>query len=457
LLRLELEMKRSRCCWMVVMGMALLLGLLLLACSDEQESGTDGDENRLEEENDSALEAENETAALCPALGDNIPERPFRVVENSSFYIDPYLMNTTETSTVIMWETETPCIGTLEYGTSESLGKQIHDTETRKIHELKLDGLAVNTHYYYRVTSCGTTTPVFDFYTAPPKGSPVRFAVWGDDQSHPEISSVMFRAMADRFPYFLVSVGDVVGEGHVELEWKTEFLDPLRPLGHSIPTWVATGSHEENSQHFYDHVSFPQSIPGDPGSESFYSFTYGNIFFLVIDVQKVFYDVETDPEHPKTNAISAWLRGQLASQEAKDATWRIAIGHESAFSEGWSSNCYYKGMTPVAKWLWPKLAANHFHLYLAGHTHGYERGLKDGVVQIITGGGGGDLDQWCHDFPETTVTRYIHHYLAIESGCETLKISAYALDNQETPFDTLTLDKDKWGEIAEEETEGGGL
>ena len=260
--------------------------------------------------------------------------------------------------------------------------------------------------------------------------------------------------MADRYPFFALGAGDVVGDGSVELQWKTEFRDPLRPLGHSIPTWVAIGNHEKNSPFWYSHVSYPPSLPSDPGSESFYYFTYGNVFVLVIDTNKIFYDIEIDPENPTTTEASRWLRAALASDEAKAATWRIAMGHENAFSESWSpGDCGYEGTTTVRKWLWPKLVENKFHAYLSGHTHAYERGMKDGVVQMILGGAGGGLDEWCKDFPETKVVRYVHHYLYFEAGCDTLKISAFTQENATTPFDTITLAQDRWGEIVSEETQ----
>ena len=175
----------STCVWLTFFLFLLVMG----ACSESDDSQTDGDTEQLEQdivaeneaeipdgdsvENEAELEpeAEAEITPVCLGTGDSIGSRPFTIIEGSSFYIDPYLMHTTETSTVIMWETETECLGTLNYGlAADALTQQKQDSAPVKIHELRIEGLTSNTHYYYNVISCDVTTPTFDFYTAPPQG-----------------------------------------------------------------------------------------------------------------------------------------------------------------------------------------------------------------------------------------------------------------------------------------------
>ncbi len=424
-----------------------LCAAFFFGCAESSDAKTNSDDDLdLEQE---SLEAEE--TPLCPA---EIAARPFTINKEEVFYIGPYLMFTDETSTTIMWETETECGSKVEYGkTADKLDLLAEDAEPKTMHEIRATGLTADTRYYYKVSSCDKSSPVYEFYTAPHKGAPIKFVAISDTQSHPEVSSLLFEAMAAKQPYLTIHAGDEVGSGGWGPGWKTEFYDPLRPIGHSVPLFVAIGNHEGNSPFFYKYASYPPSLPDDPESESFYSFTYGNVFFVMIDTNKAWFDIVIDPENPHETPISKWLKGAIESPEAKAATWRIAVGHQNAFSESWSpGDCGYDGNVTVREWLWPMLAANKFHAYLSGHTHDYERGMKDGVAHMILGGGGGTLDEYCKEWPETKVNRYVHHFLYFEAGCDKLTMSAFELGKYDEPFDTFTLQADKWGEIVSENT-----
>ena len=419
----------------------------------DSDATADGDEEALETEAPE-IEAEMETESE-PICSNDIPARPFTIIDGRTFLVDPYLMNPSETGMTVLWLTEAAADGVVEFGLApDALDQTVSDPEPRTTHVVELTGLNPDTQYYYRVTSGGVSTPVAEFYTAPPAGRPVSFTVWSDSHNEVEINSVIFRRMAERRPYFALTCGDIVNDGDDGPSWVDAFHNPLSPLVRSVPLFEAIGNHEGNAHFYYDYTASPPNHPDVPGGESFFAFTYGNVFMVVIDTNKAFYDIDVDPANPIETPFSKWLKEQLASDEAKRATWRIAAGHESGWSESWSpGDCTgFSGLGPIKNWLWPKLAENHFHAYLAGHTHDYERGMKDGVLQIILGGGGGGLDDWCRDFPETTVVRRLHHYLNVEAGCNELKFQAFSMRDASQPFDTVTLKADDWGQIASEST-----
>lgn len=383
------------------------------------------------------------------------PARPFGSETDSVFPKGPYLMHTTTRTTVVMWESADSCAGEVRFGkTPSELTAQRAPADALRIHEVPLDGLDPDTRYFYQVASCGLTSPVHDFYTAPPDGAPIRFTVRGDSQSFPSRAAQVVAAMVEERPYLNLHLGDMVGDGLVASQWGDEFFTPLRPLGHHVPTYIAVGNHEHNAPYFYEYVSFPRSLPEDPESESLYSFTYGNTFFLILDTNKLFWEVDFGNGIPVETPISRWVKAELDSEAARRAVWRIAAGHAPAYNESWDLGAcgQFTGHLGVREWLLPRLAQHRFHAYLAGHTHAYERGMVGGVLHVISGGGGGDLDVFCSDVPTTQVARYVHHYLKIEAACDTLTLTAHDLGSGRPVFDRVVLRADRWGEIAEEWT-----
>lgn len=379
------------------------------------------------------------TQAPVACTATTIADRPFAASADETFRKGPYIMHTTVNSSVVMWETADSCDGTVLYGKLPAeLNLQAVHPGAASVHEVTLEGLVPDSRYYYQARSCGRTSAVHHLYTAPPAGTPVRFTIWGDSQSHPEISSRIVKAMAARHPYFTLHVGDVVGDGSIESQWQDELFTPLRPLGHHVPTYIAMGNHERNSHFFYRYVSYPNA--GTEVGESNYAFTYGNVFVLIFNAQHIYFPI-AGTETP----LSSWIREQASSAAAQRATWRIAAAHQPGYSESWSPGgcANYDGTEAIRNWLLPLLAENDFHAYLSGHTHAYERAQVDGMTQLISGGAGGGLDEWCRDLAVTEVVRLEHHYVLAEAGCQELTFSAYALSADEAPFDTYTIKADR--------------
>lgn len=371
---------------------------------------------------------------------DDIPERVFEDVQDTTFPIGPMIFYTTSAETRIMWQTESECEGEVLYGVSGGeLDRSAASERNGLIHKARIEGLEPDTRYDYQVQACGLATSVLSFWTAPASIMPVRFTVLGDSQSYPERARATVVAMAARHPYFTLHVGDVLGDGNEHSQWKDEFFDPFRFMGHFVPTFVAMGNHEDNSDYFYDYVDYPypSTLLNHNIYGSNYSFSYGNVFVLVLDTNSVLFltaaaGVESE--------VSRWIEERLASEEAQNATWRIATGHHSGFSESWSpGGCDgYDGTKAVKEWLMPLMAQHGFHAYFCGHTHAYERGEDNGIVHIITGGGGGSLDEWCRDWPETEVVESSHHFLYVEAGCEEMTITAYRVP-EGTIIDTVVI------------------
>ena len=425
----------------------LLTAFLLLfaagCASGDNNLNADGDrELDVAVEEETEVEAEEEIEAI-PVCNSPVEVRELPYLADETFDLGPYLMQPLQTSIVVMWRTVDEEDGAVFYGLGDTPDLSVSQEGVSNIHEIKIEGLTPDTRYSYQVQSGARISAVHHFHTAPDSAQGFSITIWGDSQAHPEIFSQLVDHMAGLKPHFALGVGDHVGEGDEFHQWKELLFGPARGLFHEVGFYAAIGNHARNSQNLYDLYSFPH--PEDnPQHESFYSFTYGNAFFLVIDTDKPYFSIlDYDTE------IAAFIKEQIASPEAQAATWRFALGHEPGYAEAWGNGeCDYEGAMPVRGWLFPLLNEHDFHVYFAGHMHGYERGQNGNLMTLTTGGGGGGLDDWCKDLPQISVVHYVHHHLHMEVGCDTAKISAYDLEG--VKYDWLEISADSYGEIIDE-------
>lgn len=438
----------------------LLFGLAIFACSEDEsqpletdgdtdafdaseiEKLADGDEAETCETNE--LEGGEEEIDEAPTCFEPIPARVLDDQPDETFDIGPYLMQPKPTSIIVKWRSVEEEDGEVLYGLDETLGLSKVEEGVSNLHEIKIDDLTPNTRYFYRVRSGERTGEIHHFYTAPTPEQGFSAVIWGDSQSHPERFAQHVDHMIALNPYLALGVGDHVSEGGVFSQWKERLFGPARGLFHEVGFYAAIGNHARNHQNWYDFMSFPHP-EDDPQHESFYSFTYGNAFFLVIDTDKPYFPIG----HVDTD-ISAFVKEQVASPEAQAAKWRFALSHVPGFAEAWGDGaCDDYGTNPSIKgWFYELLNEHEFHAHFSGHMHGYERGQSENLVTLITGGGGGGLDAWCDELPEVSVVHYVHHFLHMEIGCETTRISAYDLDG--ALFDWVEISADDYGTILDE-------
>jgi len=406
----------------------------------------DGDEESDTVDGDADGEIEEDIEEILACVGE-IEPRELIISEDLSFDLGPYLMHPRPDAIVVMWRTLLETNGSVKYGKGDALDMEVKHDDNLLVHEVELTNLEPNTRYSYKVQSGATTSDVHHFYTAPENNTPIRVAAWGDNHSGSAFPDVL-DSIAGFKPHFLLGLGDNVNDGREYDQWKEMLFAPARKMFHELPFYGAIGNHERNGESYYNLYSYPDADKDDERteSESYYSFRYGNAFFLVINTTLIpDFNVLALAETP----MQKFILKAMASEEAQSATWRFALGHYPGYSEGWSDGgCHYDGEIVIQEWLMAKMKEYKFHAYMSGHMHGYERGMFDGVAQIISGGGGGSLDKKCVDFENVTVEHYVHHHLIMDLGCDTARIGAWDLEGQE--FDWIVLDADNYGQFVDE-------
>ena len=366
------------------------------------------------------------------------------------FLVKPYLQNGTKTSMHILWETTATATTTVEYGEAlpqaeePNLQQKVILEGTRSLHEVGLTGLEPSTKYLYRVRSTTAggqelVSEVYTFKTTVEDEETFTFALIGDSQYNSRTpwawGKIAERVWMDR-PNFVVHAGDLVDVGTRKEDWVSHFF----PFGHVLmsrfPMYTVLGNHEQDAQLYYDYMV-------NPAPEYYYTFTYGNAQFFMIDTNR---DVSEGSEQYD------WLEWALAQSTAR---WKFVVHHHPPYSsEENDHGDSYIGASSYgthARNLVPLYEAYGVDFCLFGHTHVYERtwpllkdqvNMENGVVYINSGGAGGGLE----DFDPvrswfTQSLRQDHHYCTFSIFGDYLNFKA--IDHEGRLFDAFQLHKNE--------------
>lgn len=398
---------------------------------------SDGAAERPDVALDAAPDSEADVASDVPE--EPIPSEPFAppiAEEDRTFAVGPYVMHTTRTSTVIVWEDGAEGTPRVVYGRDSVVEGEALGTadEGGTIRTVRLEGLAPETVYEYRACLGETCTAELTFATAPRAGRPFRFAVYGDSRSDPAQHRAVVDTIIESRPAVVFHTGDVVEVGLERDQYPTMHFDPLRRLAHSVPVYVAIGNHEwkdfpSRVKNFRDYMVYPEDA-GVPLKEASYSLTWGDTFALVMDNTldgvDLFFPVGAGAGPP----LWQWLNERVTSDEARAARWRFAFFHyppESPCHEDWMN------IVATREHVVPLLREHGFHAIFVGHVHGYERHDFDGLPVFITGGGGAGLqdEEDCgRDAPHLLSFAVVHHHLTVDVTPEAATVRAVDIDGQ---------------------------
>ncbi|GAB3882053.1 hypothetical protein GCM10028825_04180 [Spirosoma agri] len=324
----------------------------------------------------------------------------------------PYLQKATPTSMTFRWRTGTASAGVVRYGSSTGkLTRTSTESESRTDHEVTLTGLTPNTKYYYSIGTASATLQGSDqhyFYTFPKEGTAKKTRIWslGDFGNH---SARQFN-VKNAFKNYVQSIGDPyidlwlwLGDNAYNRGLDKEYQANVfsADTGYSgdrfmkqTPIFATPGNHDYAGNNnlrvslaipYYQVISHPTNAEagGVPsGSESFYSFTYGNIHFVSLDSDR--YDDSTfkaaNLRFGEASPQIAWLKRDLAAAQTNpNITWIVAYWHHPPYTKGTHDSDTEKQLRDVRMNLLPVLEQYNVDLVMCGHSHVYERsGLLKG-------------------------------------------------------------------------------
>ena len=307
----------------------------------------------------------------------------------------------------------------LEYGTVSGnypMSTTLFSNVLNVPDEIDLSNLVANTKYYYRMqyklvgASTYTSTPEYSFNTKRAAGSSFTFTVESDEhlydiKGNRSMYQVTLANQAADNPDFMLSLGDIFGDDHTPLTTTSADMDALHKdyrqyLGqicHSIPFYVCLGNHEGENDYYLNpngiYTTATNPLPAAPNGigvwgtqwrkhyypnpypnsfytgntvsenygintpENYYSWTWGNALFVVLDV----YRTEIFP-------------GSTPADPSKPTNWDWTLGRTQ-----------YDWMRSTLE----NSTATHKFVF-AHHTRGQGRGGKSTAFQFEWGGIGGN-------------------------------------------------------------------
>jgi hypothetical protein len=298
----------------------------------------------------------------------------------------PMLQMVSADAITIKWKTSLPTTSSIRYGLSEdALNRSINDKGETTDHELRITGLQSDKKYYYAV---GTTDYVMEgsyrnyFMTAPPANTTrkIRIGVFGDNGSGSSIQ----RSVRDGYlrlfkkeetPEIALLLGDNAYGTGTDKEYQRNFFDFFDDNvldNHSI--FAIPGNHEYYSPGvpYFSVFSLPANgesggVPS--GTESYYSFNYGNIHFIMLN--SMGFD-KGKPLYDSTGQQAVWMKKDLAAN-AGTHKWTIVCLHHPPYTNGSHNSDSEADLIAIRQQITPILERYGVDAVLAGHSHVYER------------------------------------------------------------------------------------
>jgi predicted phosphodiesterase len=277
------------------------------------------------------------------------------------------------TSIVIAWRTLEPSNSQVDFGESLSYGQTAIDHEPTKRHAVVLSHLRPNTQYYYKVKSNNAVLESAIFHTGKIGGTPFRFAVFGDSGSGKSQEYKVAREVETQNVDFILHTGDLVYSRGEDKEYRPRVYLPYKNLLAQVLLFPVLGNHDMKTlrgQPWLDNFVLP-------GKKRYYSFSYGNAFFIALDSYEI------------NSTTTDWLEHELAGT---DQLWKFVFFHEPPFS-----NQVRRSGNAATRNLWVPLFEKYgVDIVFSGHDHMYTHfEPKNGVVYIVEGAGGSKLKK--HD------------------------------------------------------------
>jgi len=312
-------------------------------------------------------------------------------------------------------------------------------------YEFELTALLPDTKYYYRtryrISGAATSFlagPEHSFHTQRPAGSTFSFTIEADEHLYDKkgvrsLYQICLANQAADHPDFMLSLGDIFGDDHYPYTITSRQMDSLHKdyrqyLGqicHSIPFYVCLGNHEGEFDYYLAHTPpeniavyatlwrkfyYPNPFPngfysgntdvepyGMGNPENYYSWTWGDALFVVLDVYRDQCDTSAKPTNWSWSLglpQYTWLKNTLENSNAKykfvfahhiRGQGRGGITNAKLFEWGGYEQNGTNYSFPVNRPGWAKpihqlFVDNGVNIFFQGHDHVFAHEVMDGII-----------------------------------------------------------------------------
>lgn len=298
----------------------------------------------------------------------------------------PYLQLPSSNSMTIVWHTDRICVSRVEFGSGDRFDRKAISSRQGLIdndrvnHVIRLTGLEPGTTYRYRVVSRAflgyerqhivawgdsIISDSFKFTTLDPEKERFSFSMVSDLHERADELGTMIGSDAWREIDLVIYNGDMIDDFMKPDQIFTGFLDAsVDGFATETPFIFARGNHETRGRFARSISDF---IPLADG-RAYYSFDHGPVHFIVLDSGE-----DKEDGHRYYNGLvdftryleeqAEWLAGDLQSESALKARFRIIISHipPRGADRYWAQNVREHFERPANE--------AGVDLWLSGHTH----------------------------------------------------------------------------------------
>ncbi len=324
----------------------------------------------------------------------------------------PYLQMNSDSGVTVRWRTDMATDSVVRSGTIHgALTTSTTDATLTTEHEVRVSGLQPDTKYFYSIGTTDETLAGDDgdhfFMSAPVPGidRPMRIWLLGDsgtaDGNQQAVRDAYYGSAAYRFNDMVLLLGDNAYNTGTDAEYQHALFDTYPTVLQQSPVWSCLGNHETAQDRsgsypgvpYFDIFTFPAAAECGgyvSGTERYFSWDFGNIHFISLDVQ-------TSNAALRTNML-AWLDNDLAANTRR---WTIAVWHHPPYTKGSHNSDTESQTTWAREQIVPRLEDAGVDIVISGHSHCYERswfidGFYDTPTLISSGtvidGGDGRTD-----------------------------------------------------------------
>lgn len=376
------------------------------------------------------------SALVCPASG---------------VYHGPWALRFDETSAVVRWDackpgdvaiTLTPEAG----GAAQTVtGTQAPAVLTTSHQLLDIPPDVPGTYYTSEVAltglepgACYTYSLVAEpsaggrFCTAEPDGGPISFMAIGDTNPGIAPTEDVLANVLVRSPDFTLHLGDIQYYSSVVDSWSQWFLSMQPMLSSGGAFMPSIGNHEsENETEYTDYYDRLFADAGFDGNRRYYRFQSGGFWFFALD---------TESSLAPNSEQGIWLAQMLEDAQAQPGfRGSVVYMHRALITVGDAQSD--PGLRSVLE---PLFVEHDVRLVLAGHMHGYERFVSNGLTYVTSGGGGGalgNIDENVDERPDEAALRVASaaafHAVHVEIGATS--IDGAAIDETGAEIDSFSI------------------
>ncbi|MGH7785613.1 MAG: purple acid phosphatase family protein [Candidatus Binatia bacterium] len=299
----------------------------------------------------------------------------------------PYLQMPTDSSIVVRWRTDVATTSEVAYGaTPGALSQTANDLALTTEHIVTLSGLAADTQYYYSIGEIGVPLVGDDadhwLRSAPTTGTARTTRIWTIGDAG--FTGASLNAVRDAYAMYagtssadlFLLLGDNAYLTGTDAQYQTAVFDTHAAMLRTTPVWSVVGNHEAFSSNpvtqvgpYFDMFSFPTAgeVGGiASGTESYFSFDYGRVHFIVLDSEQA-------PTSSSTPMLT-WLEADLQAATLDNPDWIVALWHRPPYSRGLFHNSDTEvNEINMRQYALPILEDYGVDVVFCGHSHNYER------------------------------------------------------------------------------------